>query len=166
MESGGARGGDHGSYHLGQLRPSLWSFGGGGGMPWPATAQRSSSSYTCGYCKRDFRSAQALGGHMNVHRRERARLRHYYSCAPIHRVLPNLNFAPPQYYCTSDTTTTTTPRAVYSFFSTAAADTATSTAVKDDAVEVNFDLGVAGGFGDGGGGGDGGLDLELRLGCA
>ncbi|KAL1804015.1 hypothetical protein DCAR_0935704 [Daucus carota subsp. sativus] len=31
-------------------------------------------SYTCSFCKREFRSAQALGGHMNVHRRDRARL--------------------------------------------------------------------------------------------
>ena len=162
MEGGGVRGGDHGRYHLGQLRPAAWSFASGGGVPWPAAEQRSSSSYTCGYCKREFRSAQALGGHMNVHRRERARLRHYYSCAPIHRVLPNLNFAPPQYYCTSDTTATTTPPAVYSFFSTAAADTATSTAVKNAALVVNLELGVGGGFGDGGAG----LDLELRLGCS
>uniref|UniRef100_A0A2P2P7D2 C2H2-type domain-containing protein n=1 Tax=Rhizophora mucronata TaxID=61149 RepID=A0A2P2P7D2_RHIMU len=31
--------------------------------------------YSCGFCKREFRSAQALGGHMNIHRRDRARLR-------------------------------------------------------------------------------------------
>ncbi|XP_022760040.1 transcriptional regulator SUPERMAN-like [Durio zibethinus] len=31
--------------------------------------------YTCSFCKREFRSAQALGGHMNVHRKDRARLR-------------------------------------------------------------------------------------------
>ncbi|XP_058772865.1 transcriptional regulator SUPERMAN-like [Vicia villosa] len=31
-------------------------------------------SYTCTFCRREFRSAQALGGHMNVHRRDRARL--------------------------------------------------------------------------------------------
>ncbi|KAD7117494.1 hypothetical protein R6Q59_005892 [Mikania micrantha] len=39
------------------------------GFPWPPR------SYTCTFCKREFRSAQALGGHMNVHRRDRARLR-------------------------------------------------------------------------------------------
>ncbi|XP_031483917.1 zinc finger protein 10-like [Nymphaea colorata] len=32
-------------------------------------------SYPCTFCRRQFRSAQALGGHMNVHRRDRARLR-------------------------------------------------------------------------------------------
>ncbi|KAK6940421.1 hypothetical protein RJ641_029952 [Dillenia turbinata] len=31
-------------------------------------------SYTCTFCWREFRSAQALGGHMNVHRRDRVRL--------------------------------------------------------------------------------------------
>ncbi|KAM0054224.1 putative transcription factor C2H2 family [Helianthus debilis subsp. tardiflorus] len=39
------------------------------GFSWPPR------SYTCTFCKREFRSAQALGGHMNVHRRDRARLR-------------------------------------------------------------------------------------------
>ncbi|OWM68139.1 transcriptional regulator SUPERMAN-like [Punica granatum] len=39
------------------------------GISWPPR------SYSCSFCKREFRSAQALGGHMNVHRRDRARLR-------------------------------------------------------------------------------------------
>lgn len=39
------------------------------GSSWPAR------NYGCSFCKREFRSAQALGGHMNVHRRDRARLR-------------------------------------------------------------------------------------------
>ncbi|KAI3667054.1 hypothetical protein L6452_42096 [Arctium lappa] len=34
-----------------------------------------SRSYTCTFCKRGFSNAQALGGHMNVHRKDRARLR-------------------------------------------------------------------------------------------
>lgn len=40
------------------------------GTTWPPR------SYTCTFCRREFRSAQALGGHMNVHRRDRARLHH------------------------------------------------------------------------------------------
>ncbi|XP_057472829.1 transcriptional regulator SUPERMAN-like [Actinidia eriantha] len=32
-------------------------------------------NYPCGFCRKQFKSAQALGGHMNVHRRERAKLR-------------------------------------------------------------------------------------------
>ncbi|KAF7144490.1 hypothetical protein RHSIM_Rhsim04G0161800 [Rhododendron simsii] len=39
-----------------------------GGCVWPPR------SYSCSFCRREFRSAQALGGHMNVHRRDRARL--------------------------------------------------------------------------------------------
>ncbi|KAA3454770.1 transcriptional regulator SUPERMAN-like [Gossypium australe] len=38
------------------------------GTTWPPR------SYSCSFCRREFRSAQALGGHMNVHRRDRARL--------------------------------------------------------------------------------------------
>nr|XP_016452273.1 PREDICTED: uncharacterized protein LOC107776849 [Nicotiana tabacum] len=38
------------------------------GTTWPPRA------YTCTFCRREFRSAQALGGQMNVHRRDRARL--------------------------------------------------------------------------------------------
>ncbi|KAK6947431.1 hypothetical protein RJ641_000904 [Dillenia turbinata] len=38
------------------------------GTTWPPR------SYTCTFCRREFPSAQALGGHMNVHRRDRARL--------------------------------------------------------------------------------------------
>ncbi|OWM87467.1 probable transcriptional regulator RABBIT EARS [Punica granatum] len=40
-----------------------------GGIVWPPR------SYSCSFCNREFRSAQALGGHMNVHRRDRARLK-------------------------------------------------------------------------------------------
>ena len=32
-------------------------------------------SYTCAFCKRGFSNAQALGGHMNIHRRDRAKLK-------------------------------------------------------------------------------------------
>ncbi|CAA3030675.1 transcriptional regulator SUPERMAN-like [Olea europaea subsp. europaea] len=39
------------------------------GFSWP---QR---NYYCSFCKKEFKSAQALGGHMNVHRRDRARMR-------------------------------------------------------------------------------------------
>ncbi|VFQ90939.1 unnamed protein product [Cuscuta campestris] len=44
-----------------------------GGCVWPPR------SYSCSFCAREFMSAQALGGHMNVHRRERARLKHQSS---------------------------------------------------------------------------------------
>ncbi|KAK7395250.1 hypothetical protein VNO78_15801 [Psophocarpus tetragonolobus] len=47
-------------------KDAAWS-----GCIWPPR------SYSCSFCKREFRSAQALGGHMNVHRRDRARLKHH-----------------------------------------------------------------------------------------
>lgn len=40
-----------------------------GGCVWPPR------SYSCSFCRREFKSAQALGGHMNIHRRDRARLK-------------------------------------------------------------------------------------------
>lgn len=40
-----------------------------GGCVWPPR------SYSCSFCRREFRSAQALGGHMNIHRRDRAKLK-------------------------------------------------------------------------------------------
>jgi hypothetical protein len=40
------------------------------GTTWPPR------SYTCTFCRREFGSAQAVGGHMIVHRRDRARLHH------------------------------------------------------------------------------------------
>ncbi|WVZ61436.1 hypothetical protein U9M48_011306 [Paspalum notatum var. saurae] len=52
-----------------------------GGCVWPPR------SYTCTFCRREFRSAQALGGHMNVHRRDRARLRQCASPSPDHEVV-------------------------------------------------------------------------------
>lgn len=82
-----------------------------GGFSWPPR------SYTCTFCKREFRSAQALGGHMNVHRRDRARLRqipssrdlhlHSHNCSsnynphpnPNSKPNPNPNFSP---YCFSN----------------------------------------------------------------
>ncbi|XP_027348720.1 probable transcriptional regulator RABBIT EARS [Abrus precatorius] len=45
-------------------------------------------SYSCTFCRREFRSAQALGGHMNVHRRDRARLHHHHS-HHHHQASPN-----------------------------------------------------------------------------
>ncbi|XAR49009.1 hypothetical protein NMG60_11032024 [Bertholletia excelsa] len=33
-------------------------------------------SYECTFCKRGFTNAQALGGHMNIHRKDKARAKH------------------------------------------------------------------------------------------
>ncbi|EPS69858.1 hypothetical protein M569_04905 [Genlisea aurea] len=37
--------------------------------------QTKKSFFMCNFCNRGFSNAQALGGHMNVHRRDRARLK-------------------------------------------------------------------------------------------
>ncbi|XP_050374370.1 transcriptional regulator SUPERMAN-like [Argentina anserina] len=62
------------------------------GYPWPPRA------YICGFCKREFKSAQALGGHMNVHRKDRARLRCSspadFAGQYTHSTILNLNLKP------------------------------------------------------------------------
>ncbi|XP_076958215.1 transcriptional regulator TAC1-like [Bidens hawaiensis] len=45
--------------------------------------QAESRSYSCAFCKRWFSNAQALGGHMNVHRRDRARLQESIQETPV-----------------------------------------------------------------------------------
>ncbi|WVZ83926.1 hypothetical protein U9M48_031020 [Paspalum notatum var. saurae] len=181
---------DHGGHGLKQL-PACWTpghnFSLAGCFSWPS--QRSppppSSSYTCGYCRREFRSAQALGGHMNVHRRDRARLRQCCTAAhpaslPVpagpgtmthhqqHRSaapLPNLNFSPP--HCAS--AAAAAEPVIYSFFTTTTS-AAAAAVTKAAALEVSLELGIGVCGGSGGRGGvvdaDDGLDLELRLGCA
>ncbi|CAK9327002.1 unnamed protein product [Citrullus colocynthis] len=37
--------------------------------------QSAARSYECNFCKRGFTNAQALGGHMNIHRKEKAKLK-------------------------------------------------------------------------------------------
>ncbi|KAF8402971.1 hypothetical protein HHK36_011064 [Tetracentron sinense] len=54
-----------------------------GGCIWPPR------SYSCSFCRREFKSAQALGGHMNVHRRDRARLKE--SPSPQNEILHHLH---------------------------------------------------------------------------
>lgn len=78
-----------------------------GGCIWPPR------SYSCNFCRREFRSAQALGGHMNVHRRDRARLKQ--SPIPqseilhpenqnhpnhIRELMPQLGLPSPPQFCT------------------------------------------------------------------
>ncbi|XP_023770513.2 transcriptional regulator SUPERMAN [Lactuca sativa] len=36
-------------------------------------------SYECTYCKRGFTNAQALGGHMNIHRKDKAKAKHQHA---------------------------------------------------------------------------------------
>ncbi|WVZ08816.1 hypothetical protein V8G54_022162 [Vigna mungo] len=59
---------DHSWEEQAFAKDAAWS-----GCVWPPR------SYSCTFCTREFRSAQALGGHMNVHRRDRARLKQPHS---------------------------------------------------------------------------------------
>ncbi|KAI3829744.1 hypothetical protein L1987_03876 [Smallanthus sonchifolius] len=53
-------------------------------------------SFMCNFCKKEYKSAQALGGHMNVHRRDRARLRQSSPSLDHHQnPNPNPNFSSP-----------------------------------------------------------------------
>ncbi|XXG84957.1 hypothetical protein AAC387_Pa11g0152 [Persea americana] len=57
--------------------------------------------YECTFCKRGFSTAQALGGHMNIHRRDRARMRQpslpSVPNKPVNEPpVPNSGFSPPQ----------------------------------------------------------------------
>uniref|UniRef100_A0ACD5UBJ7 Uncharacterized protein n=1 Tax=Avena sativa TaxID=4498 RepID=A0ACD5UBJ7_AVESA len=50
--------------------------GGGGffnkaGSPEGSATRRAREYHECSFCKRGFTNAQALGGHMNIHRKER-----------------------------------------------------------------------------------------------
>ncbi|PVH65472.1 hypothetical protein PAHAL_1G000700 [Panicum hallii] len=106
-------------------------------------------SYPCSFCKREFRSAQALGGHMNVHRRDRARLR-----APAAVMIPNLNYPPsPQQYHRHRTTTSSSMAEVSLELGVGmvrSCSTATTPITPGGGPEED----------------DGGLDLELRLGVS
>lgn len=95
---------------------------------------------------------------MNVHRRERARLRQC-SHNPNHRApLPHLNFSPP--HCDGDGgATPTAGPVVYNFFSN------TTSAATTKALEVSLELGV-GMCNAAAGAIEEDLDLELRLGCS
>ena len=78
-----------------------------GGCIWPPR------SYSCSFCRREFRSAQALGGHMNVHRRDRARLKqspdfHHREILHQNHHQPHNNYSIPLHHHNPLITTTTT----------------------------------------------------------
>ncbi|KAH6828237.1 hypothetical protein C2S53_003297 [Perilla frutescens var. hirtella] len=57
-------------------------------------------SYECVFCKRGFNTAQALGGHMNIHRKDRARNRPSSNSTKqnprfYHNIIPSSNNIPP-----------------------------------------------------------------------
>lgn len=116
-----------------------------GGFVWPPR------SYSCSFCRREFRSAQALGGHMNIHRRERARLKQSLnSTTPPQNpnLQQNLSKSPNPSFSSSPSSSRVSLRTLCSN-----SDTKSSSCVCDDqvqmllpspdhgAVETNFILG-------------------------
>ncbi|CAN6204420.1 unnamed protein product [Urochloa humidicola] len=148
----------------------------------PPQIRSSSSSHTCGYCKREFRSAQGLGGHMNVHRMDRARLIHH-QCSS-HR-LSHAAASPPNpnnhsrtvldllgsacrcsrtHGAASDDGGPAVPAAATKLGICRLSSASSSAAVKD--IEVMKNLGMRMGACSHGDGAEERVDLELRLGNA
>ena len=80
MESSKAASSGDGAMTTSPESESAAAAAGGGGEeeaavspPAPAAAASPRPYYECVFCKRGFTTAQALGGHMNIHRRDRAK---------------------------------------------------------------------------------------------
>ncbi|KAG0453306.1 hypothetical protein HPP92_025970 [Vanilla planifolia] len=52
-------------------------------------------SYDCIFCKRGFTTAQALGGHMNIHRKDRAKIGRNNDRGPLDRPTHGRLYLPP-----------------------------------------------------------------------
>jgi hypothetical protein len=70
--------------------------GGGGGDQDGLKQVTNLRSYECNFCKRGFSNAQALGGHMNIHRKDKAKLKQQSSnleqgnsSEELNKLLPN-----------------------------------------------------------------------------
>ncbi|XWS53849.1 hypothetical protein CRYUN_Cryun10bG0035600 [Craigia yunnanensis] len=63
------------------------------------TAATTKRSYECTFCKRGFTNAQALGGHMNIHRNDRAKAKQPTSSSvpsePMNEDYINPTYVPP-----------------------------------------------------------------------
>ncbi|GLT99445.1 hypothetical protein SLE2022_168830 [Rubroshorea leprosula] len=48
-------------------------------------------SYECTFCKRGFTNSQALGGHMNIHRKDRAKAKQSTTASSVKDYMINVN---------------------------------------------------------------------------
>ncbi|GAB4833858.1 hypothetical protein Ancab_032105 [Ancistrocladus abbreviatus] len=65
----------HGLPKSGRTEETIWSLSTEYDQQSTSSSVNRPYSYTCTFCKKGFSNAQALGGHMNIHRRDRAKLR-------------------------------------------------------------------------------------------
>ncbi|GJN34039.1 hypothetical protein PR202_gb22674 [Eleusine coracana subsp. coracana] len=143
------------------------------GHTWPPRQIRSSSSstsYCCGYCKREFRSPQGLGGHMNVHRWDRARLIHGHQCSAHRLPSPPNNPSPSGRVIDPRISSEQMPHCTGNADGSATAvakqdNDCRFTASASSNTTKNFESGV-GVCSHQDGTDDRRLDLELRLGCS
>ncbi|CAJ2673802.1 transcriptional regulator TAC1-like [Trifolium pratense] len=56
-------------------------------------------SYDCTFCKRGFTNARALGGHMNIHRKERTNYKTKQGTQNSSPFVPIVSSQPSTYYC-------------------------------------------------------------------
>ncbi|KAL4571097.1 hypothetical protein LXL04_017848 [Taraxacum kok-saghyz] len=74
----------------------------------PQTTTQAPRSYECNFCKRGFTNAQALGGHMNIHRKDKGKFKHSSpsSTTPPHAAAESPSPTRPRLSATTTTTTT------------------------------------------------------------
>ncbi|KAL6868238.1 hypothetical protein ACP4OV_015083 [Aristida adscensionis] len=157
--------------HIDQRPPC--SLSSAAGLPWPpppppvgsaSAPAPAPASYTCGYCKREFKSPRGLGGHMNAHRWERARLIHHRQVRLDHTRLSLLQMPPYAAGEEGGGSPATAAEIVCRF--TSASTSMTTIRAKDFfEVRTNLEPGV-GACSSHGDGTEDGLDLQLRLGCS
>lgn len=135
-------------------------------------------SYDCTFCKRGFTNARALGGHMNIHRKERTNKAKQGT--PNSPFVPQVSSQPSMYYCILETPrnyddtclqpSPTNPRNNLPMFQYDFLNTSSQSLIRNELLSTNLSLQISSSHEDAdqvrrGIDKDGeGVDLELRLG--
>ncbi|CAH1432486.1 unnamed protein product [Lactuca virosa] len=67
------------------------------------TTTHTPRSYECNFCKRGFTNAQALGGHMNIHRKDKGKFKHSSSTTLPNAVVESPSLTRPRLSATTTT---------------------------------------------------------------